>query len=139
MPEDDRISVQDRFGRWLDRNAMKVALGIVVTATVGSVAGLAWEADRRTAAIEEASAERRDQICAEAESLRALVSELISVAVEGDPLDVTQVESWERLPEEARRFIAEVLTYQVTRPDRLEQRLIRFRDERLPSLPDYCT
>lgn len=140
MPEaDDSIGAQDRFGRWLDRNAMKTAIIIVVLVSLLAVGGVAWEADRRTDAIAEASAERRDQICTEARNLRDLVSELIGVTVEGDPLDVSQIESWARLPEEARRFVADVLTYQAIQQDRLEQRLNRFRDERLSSLPDYCT
>lgn len=133
------VTFADRFGRWLDRHTMQVALGIVVTATVGSVAGLLWEADQRADAIEKAAAERRAQICGEARNLRLLVSEMIDVAVTGDPVDYTTLPSWPALPVEVQAFIVDLVAHSTTNPDGLDDRLIRFQAERLGDLPEFCT
>lgn len=133
------VTFADRFGRWLDHHAMQVALGLVVTATVGSVAGLVWEANRRTDAINEAAAERRAQICEEAANLRLLVSEMIDVAVTGDRVDYTSLPSWDALPVEVQAFVVDLAAHVTTNPDGLAGRLIRFREERLGDLSEFCT
>jgi hypothetical protein len=154
IPEGVPPTRRYRARSWVDRHATAIAFVLLAAVAVGAVAGVRWEASARaedvreeavarTADLEVAATERRQQICAESRNLRALVGELIETAVSGDGGGVSLLApaSFGLLPAVVQQYLREYVALAASGDEtpNLAARLREFQATRLADLPEFCT